>query len=250
MATIRERWRHTRGMRWALVLVPLAALTAADFWEKKPYAKWDEQEVAHLLVDSPWAKEVIIRFGKENRDNYVAPPPPAPPPASIGGLNQPSPNLGGGPLGPMVGRKVQTIPEGATVRVRWESAEPMRQAIARSLYSTGAPEGAKLVAETPAVYRIVIDNIPPYVESARFGSLQADLESNTYLRVGKRLTLRPTGVEVSANKSGLLVRMDFPRQDPIDLKDREVTLETEAGISGVHCEFRLQEMLFHGKLAL
>jgi hypothetical protein len=228
-------------------LVSIATLAAAEFWDKKPYTRWDDQEIARILVDSPWAKEVIIRFGK--KDQYVAPPPPPPPPASVGGMNQPSPNLGGGPLGPMVGRKVQTIPEGATVRIRWESAEPMRQAIARSLFAAGSAQAAEMAAQTPELYRLVIDNIPPYVESARFGSLQSDLLANTTLRVGKRLTLRPSAVQVSANKAGLIVRIDFPR-DGITAQDGEVSLETEAGISGIECHFRLRDMLFGGKLAL
>jgi len=158
-------------------------------------------------------------------------------------------NLGGGPLGPAVGRKVQSLPAGATVRVRWESAEPLRQAIARTLYKPGSKEAEEL-AQPAATYRLAIDNIPPYLESARFGSLQAELMANAVLKVGKRNVLRPSEVTISANKQGLIVRLEFPRDTPIVERDDEVTLETEAGVSGITCQFRLRDMIYRGKLAL
>ena len=223
-----------------------ASTYAANFWDKKPYQEWNDQEIARILIDSPWAKEVLIRVGQD----YVAPPPAAPNPASVAGVGGPTPNLGGGPLGPAVGRKVQTIPSGATVRVRWESAEPLRQAIARTLYKAGSAEAQELVSSQPSHYIIAIDNIPPYLESARFGSLQADVLSNAVLKVGKRTVIRATNVTVSANKAGLIVRLEFPRDPEIREKDDEVTLQTEAGITGVTCTFRLRDMIFGGKFVL
>jgi hypothetical protein len=227
-------------MRQAVLFLGLVgALFAAQFWEKKPYQEWTEQEIARILIDSPWAKEVIIRLDKD----YTPSIPPPPPPNSPGGVVAPGSNLGGGPLGnPAVGRKIQTLPAGATVRVRWESAEPLRQAIARTRGSSSV--------EGPTTYRLAIDNIPPYLESARFGSLQAELLANAILKVGKRTVIHPTDVSISANKAGLIVRLDFPRDAAIVERDGEVVLETEAGVSGIVCSFRLRDMFYGGKLAL
>jgi hypothetical protein len=232
-----------------ILLSATAFLFAADYWEKKPYTKWDDQEIARLLIDSPWAKEVIIKLPRD----YVPAPPAAPPPASLSGVTgqtSVAASSGAGPLGYSVGKKTQSLPPGATVRVRWESAEPMRQAIARTLYSAGSNKALDLVLNHPPGYVIVIDNIPPYLESARFGSLQADLMASATLRPGKHNAIHPSSVVVSANSGGLVVKMLFPSDEPIRFEDREVVLEAQAGISGIRCVFQLNQMLFQGKLAL
>src|SRR4029077_11264309 len=50
--------------RWTLAFIAGLAITstalAQDFWEKKEYMKWTDEEVKHVLTNSPWAKDVII----------------------------------------------------------------------------------------------------------------------------------------------------------------------------------------------
>ena len=38
-----------------LSLLFISSLTAADFWEEKPFPEWSQKECAKLLADSPWA---------------------------------------------------------------------------------------------------------------------------------------------------------------------------------------------------
>jgi len=36
------------------------AILGADFWDKKEYKQWSQKEVAKLLEDSPWAKDLTL----------------------------------------------------------------------------------------------------------------------------------------------------------------------------------------------
>ncbi|MDQ3175270.1 MAG: hypothetical protein M3Q91_16430 [Acidobacteriota bacterium] len=40
----------------ALALLSLAATQSGEFWQKKPYQKWSEEECRKLLANSPWAQ--------------------------------------------------------------------------------------------------------------------------------------------------------------------------------------------------
>src|ERR1700680_1092417 len=36
------------------------ALFASDFWKTKDYTQWTSDEVAKVLTDSPWAKQITV----------------------------------------------------------------------------------------------------------------------------------------------------------------------------------------------
>jgi len=44
----------------AVLLIGISALPAADFWEKKSYYEWTNQECTKMLTDSPWAWELKV----------------------------------------------------------------------------------------------------------------------------------------------------------------------------------------------
>jgi len=50
---------HVLGGFVALSLA-VGGLLAADFWQKKKFTEWDQQEVAKMLNDSPWAKSFTV----------------------------------------------------------------------------------------------------------------------------------------------------------------------------------------------
>ena len=45
-----------RSVLVLLALLSLAATQGGEFWQKKPYQKWSEEECRKLLADSPWAQ--------------------------------------------------------------------------------------------------------------------------------------------------------------------------------------------------
>lgn len=45
-----------------LAATPVAiSWSSSEFWTDRPYTKWSEKEVKHLLSDSPWAKTVTLK---------------------------------------------------------------------------------------------------------------------------------------------------------------------------------------------
>jgi hypothetical protein len=48
----------------ATLLIGLCAVFAADFWEKKDYTQWSQQECKKILEDSPWSQPYLLQgFG-------------------------------------------------------------------------------------------------------------------------------------------------------------------------------------------
>jgi hypothetical protein len=228
-----------RMMAFALALAGM--LAAAEFWETKPYTRWTEQEIARVLVDSPWAKEVQIRFEGELEERIRAqqqtPPPPAASVSQVGRNGTGS----GGPLGSMVGRKGVPMPGGTTVRVRWESAKPLREAIAATK--------RKPVEGQPDYYELVIDNIPPYTESRETAGMRDALLALSQLTWDKEAPVRATDATVLANADGLVVRLKFPRRT--DAKaGSNVELHTRIGVSRVRLTFQTKAMVLAGRLEL
>jgi hypothetical protein len=225
--------------RCFLALVLAIPLTAGEFWDSKPYTQWTDDEVTRVLVDSPWAKDVFIRFEGEFdarfRAQQQAPPPPPANPSQAGRSTD------GGPLGSMVGRKGQPIPAGATVGVRWESAKPLRQAVAVTKKTPVAPE--------PGHYAIVIDRIPPYMESREPANLRDVLLQITELKWGKEAPVHPIDAMISANADGLVVRLHFPRRPGVKPSE-SVELHTRIGVSRVRCSFQVRRMTMSGQLEL
>jgi hypothetical protein len=221
-------------------LLLLFSLFAANFWESKPWRSWSEQEIARLLVDSPWAKTEIIRFEGELSERLgaqIATPPPAASPAAVG-----TGRSGNGPIGPMVGGRKPPIPSGSAVGIRWESARPLREAIA-------ATKKASSVAPQPDRYILVIDRIPPYVERADPAGQREALLAISQLSWDGGEPVRPTEVKITANDAGLIVRLEFPRREEVK-PSSVVELHTRIGVSRVRCQFRLKTMMVGGRVEL
>ena len=95
----------------ALALATRLNASDSDFWNRKPPADWTPEEIERLLKDSPWAKEVT--------PTYTSLPP----------RTDQRPWSENPPIGLPKGREhndATRVPNRAIVR--WESAEPVRQA--------------------------------------------------------------------------------------------------------------------------
>lgn len=224
-----------------MIPVLLLSLLAANFWESKPWRAWSEQETARLLVDSPWAKSEVIRFEGELVERLGAQIATPPPPASPGAFGN-TPRGGSGPIGSMVGGRKAPIPSGAAVGVRWESARPLREAIAATKHATA-------VTPAPDRYVLVIDRIPPYVERADPAGLRDALLAISQLSWDGGEPVHPTEVTITANDAGLVVRLEFPRRQDVK-PNGMVELHTRIGVSRVRCVFRLKTMTVGGRLEL
>ncbi len=125
-------------------LVPVCS--AEQFWEKKPFRKWSNTEVAKLLTNSPWAKRFTLGtqldktgddLGAGQRDRGVVPD-------SVGARRESS-------LNESMSNRISR-PQ-ITYQVQLMSAAPLRQAIARQSMlarnydAASAPEKASADAQ-------------------------------------------------------------------------------------------------------
>src|SRR5215467_11348672 len=123
---------HRFTRRDALVLltgfVSTAGLEASggDFWNKKAPSEWSAEEDSQLLNKSPWAKEVTAQFsggGQRGGGGGFPGGGMGGPRIGIGGIGMPRGRMGGGRG--RGGGPGQSSYKGV---VRWESAQPIREA--------------------------------------------------------------------------------------------------------------------------
>ena len=105
------------------------------------------------------------------------------------------------------------------------------------------------VAPEPDRYVIVIDRIPPYMESADPAGLREALLAISQLTFDGGEPVRPHEATVTANDAGLIVRLEFPRQASAK-PPRTVELHTRIGVSRVRYSFALKAMTVAGRLEL
>ncbi len=158
---------------------------------------------------------------------------------------------GAGAGGGSDGYTVQTIP----VAVRWGSALPIKQAMARLRWGSEAatsPGAAKLLARQEEYYIVVISDVPGRL----LGEAGPEkLKSSSFLKLGKSEPIAAVNVQVNrATPPFSDIYLAFPRTQPgaraITLEDKEVEVVSRIGSLDVRRKFRLKEMVFEGKLEL
>src|SRR5262245_37884242 len=152
------------------VFLSMAGLLAAgialgeDFWVKKEYMQWTDEEVKKLLTDSPWAKDVTISMHASlalSREGQR--------PTTEGGTVSDVESGGGGGRGRGRGGggggggggPAEAI---VTMNMSWRSALPLRKALVRSRAGAGAaaipPEAQKLISTDETDYVLVLTGVP------------------------------------------------------------------------------------------
>lgn len=258
-----------------LCLVSLAA-AAADFWEKKKFNQWNENEVRKLLSDSPWAEEKTFSeiyasdINRPSRD----------PQTGAGGVPLSSPgSVGGGPTGredESAQRDIQANPRTSYTGVLM-SALPVRQARVRWAQLREGYDNL------PAEKKAEFDKQAEQYLSARYdevvilsvtysSNLLSDtrdlnqywgqqtldrLHTTTYLigTDGRRVPLKEYGKPEGKSQTFQLV---FPRQldgvPVLTAKDKRLQFEfihpdiRNQGEKRVLLEFRPNKMLVDGQL--
>jgi hypothetical protein len=240
-------------MRFVVLSLLLAGTAAAaEPWKKSP-EKWTDQDLAQILVDSPWAQQVEVRL----------PPAELPPgpPVETGtntAMQQAQGAARNGTMGPL-GQSVRGKNAGggrppSNVRIRFESALPLRLAVAKTRFGSqfrSLEEGRQLIEKTPEEYSVVVDNLPPYLDRREgAATIENMMLVRSLLIVGKN-QIRPTAVNVRANSDGLVVTLKFSRLElPISEKDGVAEFRTLFGSLDIRAKFKLATMLYQGKLEL
>jgi hypothetical protein len=256
-------------MRYWIALVGLLAagiaLKAEDFWQKKKFSEWTDKDVRQMITNSPWARRVDIPLGSamggggRGRGGRGGGGGGGRGMGGGGGFGADEPGGGGG-IGGEGGLGGGGIPgaggegPGATptlpLVVRWQSALPVRQAIAKMRFGAEAEtsqDSQKFLQGQQQYYVVAIIGLPGRMMQ---NMKPEKLKAATILRLSKTETIAAEDIRVSTGQPMADVFLIFPRSRAIRLEDKEVELQSHFGAFEVRRKFRLKDMVFAGNLEL
>ena len=231
-----------------LLLVAGAAL-AEDFWVKKEYMQWSEEEVKTVMTDSPWAKDVTVSAPMSSiggrgqpRDGEKSAAPDVENPAPSSG--RPRRTAGGGDEGDGGGRQGLL-----TLNISWRSALPYRKAVVRSRLGAGKaipPEAQELVTANQADYVIVVSGVPAGMAS----SLSAANMERSTIRAGKKPAVTAKAMDLQRHTRTVDIIYVFPKTQSITPDDKEIEVVLRIGPVEAKKKFNLKDMVYDGKLEM
>jgi hypothetical protein len=227
------------------VLVAAAAF-AQDFWVKKQFNQWSDEEVKKFMKDSPWAKDVTLATrppGGGTLDMGAG---------GGGGGDEGGGDAGGGGGGGGRGGRGGGGGGGSsaiTLVVSWRSALPVKQAVVRS--KMGKPgdvpaDAQDFLSKADDQYIIVIEGMP---QNFARQAMDAAKVKKSVLKVGKR-EIPLADVKAGQNGRNVDFILFFSKADPIKVEENEVEVIAKLGIFDVKKKFKLKDMVVNGKLEL
>ena len=140
-------------------------------------------------------------------------------------------------------RRLRSAIPGITLRLRWESALPVRLAELKAHQ-----------IEPPTIegngYRVSVYGIPGGYFKGDPQKLGAPLKDAAFIRREGKKDVKPTSVEAFQQPDGWAVVYLFPLSAEISPKDVRLEFEAHIGRIVVAQSFDLSEMIFQGKLEL
>src|SRR5580692_4390928 len=241
-----------RGLTTPLAGLMAAALVlmAADpAWKSKPADRWTEEDAQQILVRSPWVKENRATITRRLTEDQLREGGQMGQPRGLGndGIDanvrgeKVSPNVFSGPGGD--DRSPRSLARPMTLKVRWESALPVRLAEIKSHE-----------VEPPTLegdgYQIAVYGVPGGDFKGDPQELGKPLKNLAALKRAGKKDVRPVSVEVFQRSSDVVVVYLFPLSAEIVKRDGQVRFEAQIGRIVVAQTFDLNEMEFMGKLEL
>ena len=216
---------------------------------------WNDKEVEKILKDSPWAQTFTVETGKNAGGSSNR---------GMGGGG----NMGGGGMGGGGGREVvaaewdastgtnttgsnypQQTSGSSTIMLRWLSALPVKQAIARAQYGDEAatsPDAVRSFEREETQYVVALIGVPP-----RLVKKADQMKSNAWLRLKGHDAIPASDAKSDLRDNGVYLTLYFPREGhELKAEDGEVGLEVKLGAKMVTRKFKLKSMLYNGKLEL
>ncbi len=235
----------------SILLVAAAAylMTADPVWKDKPPAQWTEEDAQQILARSPWVKQIAAVVTRRLTEDQLREGGQMGQPRGIGneGVDpkgsgpRVSPNVLSGPGGE--DRSLRSRPQSFPLKLRWESALPVRLAELKSHE-----------VEPPTLegdgYSIAVYGVPNVNTKGDPEQLGEPLKNLAALKREGKKDVRPIRVEVFRRESGLVIVYLFPLSAEISKKDGWVQFEAHIGRIIVSQNFDLSEMEFLGKLEL
>lgn len=234
------------------------AAFAANFWQKKKYTEWTDEDIRKLMSDSPWAKTVTVAL-----KGFGGPPAVLPMGGGGGGGARRGGGggggaggdaggggmvAGGGDAGPVMGGDT-----GTQLTIRWRSALPVRQAIARYSALRQAPNAAAAadaLSRPMQIYSVEIEGLPAKAVPMN----PEEVKQKAELRLQNRPPLRPAEVRLEMQGRNMAVYLLFYRTQQgareIQLTDNEVEVFLQLEAGKISKKFKLKDMVFAGQLEL
>ena len=235
----------------SLCLIAAAAcLMAVDpVWKSKPAAQWTEQDARQVLASSPWVKEIKATITRRLTEDQLREGGQMGQPRGVGndGVDpkdsgpKVSPNVFSGRGGD--DRSPRSVPQSIALKLRWESALPVRLAELKSHE-----------VEPPTLegdgYRIAVYGISGGEFKGDPQRLGEPLKNLAALKREGKKDVKPASVEVFQRENGAVVVYLFLLSAEITRKDRRIQFEAHIGRIVFAQNFELSEMEFMGKLEL
>ena len=233
----------------SLALASVHLVAADPVWKTKPAAQWTEEDARQVLAKSPWARQIRAVITRRLTEDQLREGGQMGQPRGVGneGVDpkgsgpKVSPNVFSGAGGD--DRSPWSLPQSITLKLRWETALPVRLAELKSHE-----------AEPPSLegdgYRIAVYGIPDADLKGDPKQLGEPLKHLAALKREGKKDVRPIGVEVFRRENGLVVVYLFPLSAEISKKDGRIQFEAHIGRIVFVESFELSEMEFMGKLEL
>jgi hypothetical protein len=232
------------GLAW---IGASAVLLAAGFWDKKDFMEWSDKEVARIMKDSPWSRETSIAV--MGRASFSRAGGDAGGDASESGL----PGRGGRGRGGGGGLGDSELARPAVaLQVRWASALPVKQALIRSAMSAEQQmdeRAQQFLDRVEPYYVITVSGISRRMLGAAEGT-ERFVEASRIERGKDRARLVPEKVQAEPEQNRVTLYFFFPRTDPITLDDKNAEFVLKAKGLELKRKFKLQDMMYRGKLEL
>jgi hypothetical protein len=233
----------------SLVVVAAHLIAADPVWKSKPAEQWTEEDAKQVLDNSPWARQISAVITRRLTEDQLREAGQMGQPRTVGNVGvdpkgsgpKVSPNVFSGRGGD--DRSPRSLPQSIRLKLRWESALPIRLAELKSHE-----------VEPPTLqgdgYSIAVYGVPGGDFKGDPTKLGEPLKSLAALKREGKKDVRPITVEVFLGGNGVVVVYVFPLSAEITKKDGRIHFEAQIGRIVVTQDFELSEMEFAGKLEL
>lgn len=194
---------------------------ASDFWNSKDPASWNEGEILQLMSKSPWSREAVPTY-KHAMD-----------PTGASGSDG------------MGGRGASLRNKPPIIYVRWESAQPILDALR-----------SPLAAGLEGHYVISVTNLPMPTPHPAGRGMEAETKQDILERIQNGATLLVKGQEPAEagiariNRIGAILFGFSKELVKLTPADREIFFRLDTGELNLSTKFDGKEMMYHGKLAV